>query len=95
MPERTFQVLDTETREARSEGELKALARDLELRLAESVERERDLGERLDSLEGEAISRERELREKVRKYMEFNQRVEGSRSWRILQFFRGIVGRKW
>lgn len=95
MPERTLQVLDTETRESRDEGERKALARDLELRLAESLERERDLGERLDALDGEAVSRERELREKVRKYMEFNQRVEGSRSWRLLQFFRGIVGRKW
>jgi hypothetical protein len=95
MPERSFQVLDTETREARGDGELRALALDLELRLAESLERERDLGERLDALEGEAVSRERELREKVREYMEFNQRVEGSRSWRLLQFFRGIVGRKW
>lgn len=95
MPEKTLQVLDTETKEARGEGELKALVRDLELLLSESLERERDLGERLDSLEGEAVSRERDLRERVRKYMEFNQRVEGSRSWRILQFFRGIVGRKW
>ncbi len=95
MPENISQVLDTETREARGEGELRALVRDLELRLGESLERERDLGERLDSLDGEAVSRERELREKVRKYMEFNQRVEGSRSWRLLQFFRRIIGRKW
>ena len=95
MPERTLQVLDTEPGPDPGEGRLKALVKDLELRLAESLDREKHLGERLDALDGEAVSRERELREKVRKYMEFNQRVEGSRSWRMLQFFRGLIGRKW
>lgn len=95
MPERTLQAVDTEPRRDPGAGELKALVKDLELRLAESLDRERCLGERLDALDGEAVSRERELHEKLRRYMEFNQRVEGSRSWRFLQFFRGLIGRKW
>ena len=95
MSERFPRFVDPELERARSNGELKALVVDLELRLAESLERERCLGERLDSLEGEAVSRERELREKIRSYAEFNQRVEGSRPWRLVQFFRSLVGRRW
>jgi hypothetical protein len=95
MSERFPRYVDTEPDKDRGSGELAALVADLELRLTESLERERRLGERFDSLEGEALSRERDLREKLRQYMEFHDRVEISRSWKVLQFFRGLIGRQW
>jgi hypothetical protein len=95
MSERFPRFVDTEREDARSNGDLKALVKDFELRLEESREREREIGERFGAAEGEAASRERKLHDKVQFYMEFNQRLEGSRSWRLLQFLRGLFGRKW
>ena len=95
MPEKILQAVDRGPETGRRNGELKALVKDLELKLAESFDRERLLGEKLDATDGEAVSRERELHQKLRTCMEFHEKVDRSRSWRILQFLRGLFGRRW
>jgi hypothetical protein len=38
---------------------------------------------------------ERELRAQVERYAAYHRAVERSMAWRIVQFLRGLVGRRW
>jgi len=92
---------------AEGEGETGAAARvgaaeaevvDLKLRLKESQQREQRLIERVFEAQEklqEALSVEHELRIQVGRYAEFNRAVQNSRSWRMIQFLRQLVGRRW
>lgn len=83
---------------ARRQGEAEAEVLDLNLRLKESLTRERRLLETVEEMR-EALEfvgqTERELRAQVERYAAYHRAVERSMAWRIVQFLRGLVGRRW
>jgi hypothetical protein len=83
---------------ARRQGEAEAEVLDLNLRLKESLTRERRLLETVEEMR-EALEfvgqTERELRAQVERYASYHRAVERSMAWRIVQFLRGLVGRRW
>ncbi|HEX9147802.1 MAG TPA: hypothetical protein VF958_01450 [Thermoanaerobaculia bacterium] len=83
---------------ARRQGEAEAESLDLTLRLKESLTRERRLLESLEETR-EALEfvgqTERELRAQVERYATYHRAVERSMAWRVVQFLRGLVGRRW
>ncbi|MGH9391589.1 MAG: hypothetical protein ACRD1Z_18460, partial [Vicinamibacteria bacterium] len=72
-----------------------------EARLAEqqlSLWRAINLEEELERVRGEhvlATRRAMEAEKTVAKLSAYHRAVEASKSWRLLQFLRGLVGRKW
>ena len=71
---------------------------DLKLRLRESQERERRLIELNKQLEEEvedAPKTEHQLRRELNEFAAFHNAVERSRTWKIIQAARALVGRKW
>jgi hypothetical protein len=83
---------------ARLIGEIEAELVHLRYRLKESVARELRLVERTlraEELLDQALSTEHELREQVARYAAFHDAVQRSRPWRLIQFFRKLVGRGW
>jgi len=83
---------------AQRSGEAEAEAADLRLRLKESLARERRLMDKsLDAEERleDALRNEHELRAQIERYAAFNRDVERSAAWRLVQFLRRFVGRRW
>jgi septal ring factor EnvC (AmiA/AmiB activator) len=83
---------------ARRLGRAEAEAADASLRLKESQRREQRFENRIEELEASletARTNEHELRQQIENYARFHQAIERSRSWRLLQLFRSMVGRKW
>jgi hypothetical protein len=80
------------------QGAAEAEAADLRLRLQESHGRERLLRERAlraeERLE-DALRNEHDLRGQIDRFSEFHRAVVRSAPWRVIQFLRGLVGRKW
>jgi hypothetical protein len=84
--------------DARRLGEAEAEVADLQLRLKESHTRERRLLETTLELQ-EALEQstrtEQELRQQVERYTTYHRAVERSAAWRLIQFLRQLIGRKW
>jgi hypothetical protein len=83
---------------AKKEGEAQAEAADLRLRVQESLARERRLIERTLEAEeklSEALADEHQLRTQIAAYAAFHRAVERSAVWRLIQFARGLLGRRW
>lgn len=84
--------------DARRLGEAEAEVVDLELRLKESLTRERRLLDTTVELQ-EALEQagrtEQELRQQIERYATYHRAVERSGAWRLVQFLRKLVGRKW
>lgn len=83
---------------ARRMGEIEAELVHLRFRLKESVARELRLVERTlraEELLDQALSTEHDLREQLARYADFHDAVQRSRPWRVIQFFRKLVGRGW
>ncbi len=55
------------------------------------MERARLAEERLE----DALRNEHDLRDQIGRLAEFNRAVERSAPWRVIQFLRSLVGRKW
>jgi hypothetical protein len=86
------------TAQARRLGEAEAEVAHLRLAIAESLARERRLIERALSAEQaleEALTVEHDLREQIGRYVQFHDAIRRSRPWRVIQFFRRLVGREW
>lgn len=84
--------------EARRLGESEAEVVDLTLKVEESLARERRLLETVTELQEslEHVRRtESELRAQLDRYATFHRDLERSLGWRVLQLFRGLIGRRW
>lgn len=84
--------------EAKRLGEVEAELADLRLRLKESLARERRLLETTIEFQ-EALEQtgrvEYDLRLQIERYAAYHRAVERSSAWRLVQFLRSLVGRKW
>jgi hypothetical protein len=71
---------------------------DLKLRLLESQEREQRLIDRTLEAEeklADELATEHELRMQIGRYAQFYDATQRSRPWKMIQFFRRLVGREW
>jgi hypothetical protein len=89
---------DSPLADARRLGEAEAEVADLQLRLKESHSRERRLLETTLELQ-EALEQsartEQELRQQLERYATYHRAVERSAAWRLVQFLRQLMGRRW
>jgi hypothetical protein len=79
-------------------GTAEAEVCDLRLRLQESLDRELLLRERALRAEerlDDALRNEHDLRAQIDRLAQFHRSVERSAPWRLIQFVRGLVGRRW
>jgi hypothetical protein len=86
------------TAQARRLGEAEAEVAHLRLAVEESLARERRLIERALGAEqalDDALTVEHDLREQIGRYAQFHDAVRRSRPWRVIQFFRRLVGTEW
>ena len=71
---------------------------DLRLKVRESLDREKRLLERTRRAEEgleDALRNEHDLRDQIERLTQFHRAVEHSAPWRVIQFLRSLVGRKW
>jgi hypothetical protein len=89
---------DAPLADARRLGEAEAEVADLQLRLKESHSREGRLLETTLELQ-EALEQsgrtEQELRQQLERYATYHRAVERSAAWRLVQFLRQLMGRRW
>jgi glycosyltransferase involved in cell wall biosynthesis len=79
-------------------GDLEAQLADLKLRVQESHEREQRLIDRAFEAEeklADELSTEHELRTQIARYAELHQALQRSKPWKMVQFFRRLLGREW
>jgi hypothetical protein len=79
-------------------GDMDAQLADLKLRVQESLEREQRLIDRAFEAEerlADELSTEHELRTQIARYAGFYNALQRSKPWKVIQFFRRLLGREW